>query len=286
MSPQTGAMTPTTFCEDAGLSPDPNTPMTRFVGWLNESTFLEAEFTRPTTVPGAVRILRVSASTLAPTLLATLTWVANLATGDDVGIKIRGNALYYGGYQSESEGGAWLHRITLADGSDTRLVKLGVAGTGGCQVYEGPCAWTGPWDVSPDGSHLAYHNPGPTQSLSDTSNEPGTALYFAKLDGSGAIALFGGASDLGFSRPVFSPTGSAIVSRSNNGPQGIAVEALATQRVTNIPDGSFLVRWRNDGAALLLNDIQAGPTSATLFEIATGKVTQLPGVASSYIWGF
>jgi hypothetical protein len=286
LNPQTGAITTTTFCEDTSLSPDPNTAMTRFIAWLDENTFLEAEFTRPTTVPGAVRILRVNASTLTPTVVTTLTWVANLATGDSVGIKARGHALYYGGYRSESEGGAWLHRVSLADGSDTRLVKLGVAGTGGCQVYEGPCAWTGPWDVSPDGTHLAYHNPGPTQSLSDTSNEPGTPLSYAKRDGSSAFQLFGGAHDQGFSIPIFSPTGSAILSISNNGPQGNAMETLATQRVTNLPEGSFVVGWRNDGLALALNNIQAGPTSnAALFDVATGKVIQLPGVAASYVWG-
>jgi hypothetical protein len=109
----------------------------------------------------------------------------------------------------------------------------------------------------------------------------------AKLDGSGAVQLFGGSSGQGFTRPVFSPTGSAIVSTSNNGPQGIAIETLATQRVTSVPDGSFLLGWRNDGLALALNNIQAGPTqNAALFEVATGKVIQLPGVAGSYVWGF
>jgi hypothetical protein len=286
LNPQTGALKPTTFCEDTSLGPSPSAKMMRFVGWLDDAAFVEAEFTKPTTFSGPVRILRVSATTLTPTLVTALTWVANLATGDSVGIKIRGGSLFYGGYKSIAEGGAWLHRVSLADGADTRLVKLGVVGTGGCQVYEGPCAWTGPWDVSPDGTHLAYHNPGPTQSLSDTSNEPGTPLYYAKIDGTSASQLFGGASDQGFTTALFSPTGAAILSNSRNGPQGNAVETLATQRVTGLPEGYFAVRWRGDGVALLLNDVHDNTAShAALFDIATGKTTQLPGVADSYVWG-
>jgi hypothetical protein len=286
LNPQTGASTPTTFCEDSSLSPDPGMKMMRFVGWLDGNAFLEAEFTKPTTFSGPVRILRVNATTLASTLVTTLTWVANLATGESVGIRLRGATLFYGGFKSIAEGGAWLHRVSLADGMDTRLVKLGVVGTGGCQVYEGPCAWTGPWDVSPDGTRLAYHNPGPTQSISDTSTEPGTPLYYAKTDGSGALHLFGGASDRGFTTPLFSPSGAAILSISRNGPRGNAIETLATQRVTGLPEGYFVLRWRNDGAALLLDDVHdTNAPRAALFDVATSKITQLPGVASSYVWG-
>jgi hypothetical protein len=42
-----------------------------------------------------------------------------------------------------------LHLLSLADGSQTQLVGLGLSGS-----------WTAPWDASPDGTHLLYHSPG------------------------------------------------------------------------------------------------------------------------------
>ena len=75
----------------------------------------------------------------------------------------------------------WLHRVSLATGVDTRIVRLGATGNGGCQVGSNPCNWTGPWDVSPDGSHILYYSPGPTIAPSDTcQDEAETPLFYAQ----------------------------------------------------------------------------------------------------------
>ncbi|HEV2461165.1 MAG TPA: hypothetical protein VGS80_22675, partial [Ktedonobacterales bacterium] len=152
-----------------------------FIGWLDDSTFLGALVTVPTSPSdlnsGPFTIVRVDLQTQKETKVASILWAADM--------KLRGNGayLFYGGYQSKIEGGAYLHRITLANGADTTLVPLGYAGPGQCQAGP-PCNWTAPWDVSPDGAHVIYHSPGPTRGPSDTYQEPDTPLVYANVDGS------------------------------------------------------------------------------------------------------
>ena len=165
--------------------------------------------------------------------MTKLTWVASVANANEPsGIALRGDALYYGGYMSTSEGGAWLHRFSLTSQTDTRIVRLGLAGFGGCQVADVPCQWTGPWAVSRDGAKIAYHAPGPTESMSDTSMEANTPLYLATSDGSGAQHLFPTqALRQGFNQPTFSPDGRYVVATFPNAdpsqPAKVVIERLS-----------------------------------------------------------
>ena len=162
INPTNGAATKTPFCGDGGN--DAWTEWPAFIAWLDDNTFLESL----THKDGTVSVVRVNATTFARSPVVTLTYVANFGTtAYPSGIKLAGGALYYGGYASKSEGGGWLHRVSLATGVDTRIVRLGVTGNGGCQVGSNPCNWTGPWDVSPDGSHILYYSPGPTVEPND-----------------------------------------------------------------------------------------------------------------------
>ncbi len=141
-----GAVTPTTLCSPYGGGA---TGLARWyipIGWASDSSFYLASARRDNvTIVSPTTVSRVSLPQLTQTAVTTLTWVATFANGSaPSGIVLRGDALYYGGYVSQSEGGAWLHRFSLSAKTDTRIVRLGLAGSGVCQVSETPCAWTGP----------------------------------------------------------------------------------------------------------------------------------------------
>lgn len=260
-----------------------------FIGWASDASFY-GESTAP---DGSAKVLFISLPQQTQAQVTTLTWVAQVvAAGEPAGVKLRGDALYYGGYASASEGGAYLHRFSLTTQTDTRSVRLGLAGTGGCQGTEAPCLWTGPWDISPDGSHIAYHVPGPTQSLTDTSNEPNTPLYLANSDGSGARQLFPGVKlgAGGFNQPAFSPDGRYIVTTFSSGytlPPSVVFERLSDGGLTTAPAGLAWMSWTaQPGVALMVNNTAPGYTlHLELFNVVTGEQRPLQAGSRNYVWG-
>ncbi|MDE3229859.1 MAG: hypothetical protein KGO05_08240, partial [Chloroflexota bacterium] len=207
--------TTSTFCNPAGPG-GAGSATAKFwwyspIGWTNDNAFYLAETAAST--GNAVTVAYVALPGLAAVPVTTIPWVANLARVDagDSGVALAGGALYYGGYRSSSEGGAWLHRFTLGTRADTRIVRLGLAGSGGCQAQIAPCRWTGPWDVTPNGGAIAYHSPGPRQSFSDTDTEAGTPLMLASTTGGRATQLFPGVDmGQGFAAPMFSAGGAFV----------------------------------------------------------------------------
>jgi hypothetical protein len=284
INPTSGVSAKMPFCADGGNNTWTEWPA--FIAWLDDNTFLEALTHKDSTVS----VVRVNATTFARTSVTTLTWVANYgSTASPVGIKLAGGALYYGGYASQSEGGGWLHRVSLVTGVDTRIVRLGATGNGGCQVGSNPCNWTGPWDVSPDGSHVLYYSPGPTIPPSDTcQDEAETPLFYARSDGSNPVRLFAD-QPLGraFPAPSFSPDGTRVAwtvligkTLCTSVAHGV-IQAVPGGTVAALPDNNGVVCWRNDGAAAVVQ----GPSSAALYTVATKRVTPLPGDSYSYVWG-
>jgi len=284
INPVNGAATPTPFCSDGGN--DAWTEWPAFIAWLNDNTFLESL----THKDGTVSVVRVNATTFARSPIITLTYVANFGSmAAPSGIKLAGGALYYGGYQSTSEGGGWLHRVSLTSGADTRIVRLGATDNGGCQVGTNPCTWTGPWDVSPDGGHILYYNPGPTVGPNDyCADEAEAPLYYARSDGANPVRLFAD-QPLGraFPAPSFSPDGTRVAwtvligkTRCTSVAHGV-IQTVSGGAVAALPDSNWVVTWRNDGAAAVVQ----GPSSAALYTLATNRVTLLPGDSYSYVWG-
>ncbi len=288
LNPTTGAAIKTPFCGDSGNGAWTEWP--EFIAWLDDNTFLESM----THKDGTVSVARVNATTFARSPVATLTYVANFGSvASPVGIKLAGGALYYGGYASKSEGGGWLHRVSLATGADTRIVRLGATGNGGCQVGSNPCEWTGPWDVSPDGGHILYYSPGPTVGPNDTcEDEAENPLYYARSDGSNPVRLFSG-QPLGrdFPAPRFSPDGTRVAwtvligaRRCESTAHG-AIQAVSGGAVTALPTGYTVAIWRSDDAAAVVSTPSGG---AALYTLSTGTLTPLPaqsGWASGYTWG-
>ncbi len=279
LDPQTGALTRTRYCED--MSASPAYPIDRFIDWVDDGTFLVAEFEQPANGTTPVKILRVSAASLASTSITTLTWVANDATyGTDTGIKLRGGFLYYGGYASASEGGAWLHRVSLADGSDSKLFKLGLTLTGGCQVYDGPCNWTGPWDISAGGTRVVYHNPGPTISRSDTTNPPDTPLYITNPDGSAALKLTSPSGTTHYmSTPALSPSGAWVTAPNNNG-DTVLLATDGSGTAIPLPYQYNFAAWGTDSKSAIL----ASPDGFAVYTLATRAVVDLAPGTNSYLW--
>jgi hypothetical protein len=288
INPTNGAATKTPFCGDGGN--DAWTEWPAFIAWLDDNTFLESL----THKDGTVSVMRVNATTFARSPITTLTWIANFgSTASPVGIKLAGGALYYGGYASQSEGGGWLHRVSLATGADTRIVRLGATGNGGCQVGSNPCTWTGPWDVSPDGGYILYYSPGPTVGPNDyCADEAETPLYYARSDGSNPVRLFAD-QPLGraFPAPLFSPDGTRVAwtvfigkTLCQSTQHGV-IQGVSGGAVTAPPDNYGIVSWRPDGAAVIVGAPSGG---AALYTLATRTLTPLPtqdGWAAGYVWG-
>lgn len=279
MNPQTGVVTKTRFCEDKSLGP--TYPIDRLIAWVDDNTFLEAEYADKA---GPVKVLRVNASTLASSMVTTFTWVAGAMTPDtSTGIRLRGDYLYYAGYRSTSEGGAYLHRYSLSTGTDTSVVKLGVATEGPCQVYDGPCNWTGPWDITRDGNTIVYHNPAPTDGPNDAYIPPETPLYAAHADGTSPVQITNppGGSGTSLSTPVIAPSGGRVaVLGSTN--QLVATDGSMT--AVSIPANYQFAAWRTDGTALLTTQGPNFTQKFALYTLATKSVTDLANYTRDYVW--
>jgi Tol biopolymer transport system component len=152
------------------------------------------------------------------------------------------------------------------------------------QVDNTPCAWTGPWAITPDGRQIAFHNPGPTQSMSDTGQEKGSPLYLARSDGMSPVKLFPSApGGMGFITPLISPDGRYI-----NGwdTASVAFERLAGGAIFTAPEKYMWPEWTtipdyvilyNEGAT----DYYQHPA---LYNIATGAKAPLQVGSFHYVW--
>jgi hypothetical protein len=203
------------------------------------------------------------------------------------GIELNNGSLYYAGYMSTAEGGAWLHRFSLSTQTDSRIVRLGVAGLGGCQVDFGPCQWTGPWDISANGMVIAYHSPGPTQSITDTSEEPGTPLVYVTNTSAQPTRLFSSTPPgQGFNAPSISPNGQYVAAMFG---QKLLIERLATGTVTTPRSGLRWQGWTGSPGVALVNDTNAaGPPDylahVYLYNITTGALTPLQVGCYDFVW--
>jgi hypothetical protein len=285
-----GAVTPTKLCNPSPVGA-PWSQWYSFIGWASDASFYLAA----TAQDASVTVSFVSLPQLTQAAVTKLTWVASVANADEPsGIALRGGALYYGGYMSTSEGGAWLHRFSLTTQTDTRSVRLGLAGLGGCQVEDVPCQWTGPWAISPDGNTIAYHNPGPKQSMSDTSVEANTPLYMSASDGSNARRLFPNqALGEGFNHPTFSPDGQYLVTTFASAvpaqAPAVVFERLSTGATTIAPNGLQWQSWTSQPGVAVMDNINtsSGPDYTLhleLYNVATGARTPLQPGSRSYLW--
>lgn len=285
--------TTSTFCNAAGPGGAPSATAKFWwyspIGWVNDNAFYLAE--TAASAGNAVTVAYVALPGLAALPVTTIPWVANLARVDatDVnaggsGVALAGGALYYGGYLSASEGGAWLHRFTLGTRADTRLVRLGLAGSGGCQAKITPCRWTGPWDVTSDGAAIAYHSPGPGQSLSESDTEAGTPLMLASTTGGRPTQLFPGVDmGQGFAAPMFSAGGAFVAAMIG---QRLVVQDTGSGKLTTAPSGLRLHSWTSDpNIALVLDTNAPGGQRMALYNAASGHVTLLQSGARDFVWG-
>lgn len=277
---QTGAMLPTRF--DCFNGPDgASGDLRTFIGWLDDNTFLGRVDLDTSDIPDPARIVRVDIHSQTETLVKSFAWMASP--------ELRAGFLFFAGRVNPNDTNAYLYRLSLADGSQTRFVGLGLSGSGGCQVVPGPCSWTAPWDVSPDGTHILYHNPGADSLPSDTHSPGATPVYYARLDGSGAVQVLVGQAGSVLIGAVFDPTSSlvtAYVPGSNHTtdfiyqplPQG------AVQRQV----GSFFVVWRPDGQAVVdIVTIYSGDvtlSTPTLLTLSSQTRTPLARNTYYYLW--
>ncbi len=261
--------------------PTQNGDVRGFVGWIDDNTFLGRIDSGTINAPTPVTLARVDIHTRAETPIASFAWMSDQ--------RLRAGSVFFGGRVNPSDTVAYLFRLSLADGSQTRLVNLGLSGNGGCQAGPGPCSWTAPWDVSPDGAHILFHNPGADSLPSDTHMVPNTPIYYANADGSGAVAALTGVTAQGMTDAVFDPTGTratAYVS-SNSSSTDFVYQSLpqgALQRLS----GSYNSVWRADGQALVdVRSTYSGDltlSTATLVDLATGQTTPLPANTTQYLW--
>jgi hypothetical protein len=278
----TGAQTLTPICNPSAA--DPTRGWFGFIGWSGNTTYYDGGWGVGNDT--SVKVYRVSVPGLSVTRVATLAWVGNLANQRTAsGMVLRNGAIYYAGYASASDHNhAWLRRYSLASGMDTRIVSLGIAGTGGCQlqVDNTPCLWAGPWDISADGAHIAYHNPGPIQSLSDTNVEQGTPMYIANSDGSAPSRLFLDTGAVaGFLSPYFSPDGAYITTEEAT---ALEFERLASGAVIAAPANFRFPQWTTAPGYVILNDEWDYNLHPVLVNIETGAQVRLQINSRDYVW--
>jgi putative zinc finger protein len=254
-----------------------------FLGWVDDNTFLgvlaPVVANNPDGPFGTSTIVKVDVASQAETKVGNIAWFAATKV-------IAPGYLFYAGYQTKSEGQAYLHRLDLSNGTDTKLVPLGEYGNGGCQVSMF-CNWTAPWDVTPDGVNVMYHNPGPTSFPSDINMVKDTPLVFARLDGSYPGTPFGTKLTGNLSSPAFSPGGKYVVATGvtdRQVQQGDAWFRLLQigGSVTDV-HGAF-VTFRGDNLAMVI--YTGSGLQPALYDIASGTTTTLEPSSSSYLWAF
>jgi hypothetical protein len=287
---QTGAMISTRYTVDFGSTPNVGSTGRIFFGWLDDHTFLGAiaplvnDGAIYTGEPAASTLVRVDLLTGTETTVGTIPGWVMFGPGLEPGVRITANGryLFYAAYTGSS---ASLHRFDLTTGTDTTLVPLGLYGNGGCQGTT-VCGWTSPWDVSSDGTHILYHNPGASSTPSDINTPKDTPVLYANPDGSGANMPFGTQPAAGLVTPVFSPSGGLAVTTGStytgtdpigNDPQ---MKLVAFGNPATIVAGSF-VAWRGDNQALIIFSSQGGPL---LYDLASGSTTPLEANSNYYVW--
>ncbi|MGE5333934.1 MAG: zf-HC2 domain-containing protein [Nitrososphaerota archaeon] len=262
-----------------------------FIGWVDDNTFVGAlqpvASNNADSPLGTSTIVKVSVATRAETPVGQVAWFAGTKM-------VAPGYLFYAGLKTMSEGQAYLHRLDLASGTDTRLVPLGEYGRGGCQMTNF-CNWTAPWDVSPDGTHVIYHNPGPTSFPSDINFVKDTPLVYANIDGTNSTRPFGdNISDI-LTSASFSPDGSYLLATGLSRQQTpSAPPRSALLRLGGTPtymDGAFFA-WRGDSQAMILGVVNpstsgvAGPLTPALYDLSSRATTPLEPDSSNYLWGY
>lgn len=277
----TGKLMTTKFVVQTPMDAKAGDVVRTFLGWVDDNTFLGAvqpvTLNNPIAPFGVSTIVRVNVTSQAETPIGQIAWFAGTKI-------IAPNELFYAGLRTMSEGQAYLHSLDLSTGADTQLVALGEYGNGGCQTTNF-CNWTAPWDVSPDGTHVIYHNPGPTTFPSDTSMVRDTPLIISRLDGSNRSTLFGTSLSDSLSDPVFSPQGNFVFASGvtdkqiQQGDQWFRVLRIGGA-VTDV-HGIFIA-WRGDNRAMVI--MSAGNPQPMLYDLTTQKASMLEPNSDYYLW--
>lgn len=287
---QTGAQLNTQY--DCFNGPSPNGDSTSsgelrsFIGWLDDNTFLgRIDLDTYNLPPDPVRLVRVDIHSQTETLVKSFAWMANP--------ELRAGFLFFAGRVHSNDTNAYLFRLSLADGSQAQLAGLGLSGSSGCQVVPGPCSWTAPWNVSPDGTHLLYHNPGADSLPSDTHAPGATPVYYANLDGSGAVQVLAGQGGHSLLGAQFDPTGTRVTaytaSSTNPNTSDFIYQPLPQGAVQRLA-GSYYVSWRADGQAVVDVRMQPDPSgdrplsTTTLITLSTQARTPLAQNTYYYLW--
>lgn len=266
-----------------------------FIGWADDNTFVGAVQPVVSTTAGSggsgplgtSTIVKLDVATQAETTVGKVAWFAGTKI-------IAPRYLFYSGLKTMSEGQAYLHRLDLVSGVDTKLVALGEYGDGGCQVTLF-CNWTAPWDVSPDGTHVVYHNPGPTSFPSDINFVKDTPLVYANIDGTNSTTPFGDNISDTLTSASFSPDGNYLLATGLTRQQKpSAPPRSALLRLGGTPtfmDGAFFA-WRGDSQAMILGVVNAstpavaGPLTPAVYDLSSHATTPLEPDSSNYLWGY
>jgi anti-sigma factor RsiW len=289
---QTGATAQTSFAVDFGSEPQVGQKVPIFFDWLDDNTFLGGNTTitqnpQGFLQPGPTTLVRVQVTSGKQAAIGTIPGWANFGSfsGRNVRVVASGRYVFYVGYDSAGRTG-YLHRFDLTTGANSQLVSLGLYTYGGCQVSN-MCGWTAPWDVSPDGSHILYHNPGADSAPSDTHSPRDTPVYYANPDGSGASQPFGTQLAVNLVSPIFSSDGIAAVasgSKYSTSSSGLQLEYVRFGGAPTIVNGS-VSSWRGDSQALVIFDYVQGILSGpSLYDLGSRQATSLEANSNFYLW--
>lgn len=219
------------------------------------------------------------------------TFVSSLGGVHPEEAALRGSTLFFS-YENPGFGtnpsNQYLGRFDM--GSSSVLsghISMGTAA--GCACSPGDFRTPG-WDVTADGSHVAYQVVAPGSS--NTQRVSSSKFYYANADGSGASQIASYVSTNQFARLLIAPNG-ALVAISAALPSPSVVTASVTTPGNNgdpnlhvyHPDAYDFPVWKWDSsefwaATEATSDIGSGPSNIYAFTVSSSSSTV--GVANAY----
>lgn len=191
----------------------------------------------------------------------------------------RDQAVYY---SVVANGQATVRRHDFGTGTDTLIFNLG-AGGDACAAAGGGCLWTAAWDVSPDGTHIAYQYPLPTSVPAPGTSVP-AQLVAQSLNGtSPRQPLYSLPLTTAAIQVLYSPDNTRVAGQVAGSPT-ITVANLIRQNTFTVP-GNDTFFWRPDGLAILAEPTTLHQVSpAVISLLLTNQHLALPAATANYVW--
>jgi hypothetical protein len=195
---------------------------------------------------------------------------------------VRCSTLFYMTYTGISVPGSpvvpeLLHRYDLASHAPIGApITIGTSGTWG--GAEGQIFYGG-WDVSADGTHIAYQSLATTETGGGTGMTQSSHWYSANADGSSAVSILPSLTSNDPAYLAISPDGSQLAVTSADPAPNVASGPMSggATRFFDSPNGFSRPAWRADSQAFFASTLPYIDTSDTIAQYLLGAGTHATG---------